>query len=138
MHWRLRSPLLAALVIAGGILTSGCVSDRVVERQDVAPIGVLYSVKFPGGEKGVVKIQFRLPDGTMHNARVTTPWGSDLLYFHPGDPVFIEATATGDFALTPLQCVAISEPDNREGTTFFGSRGGTCRAKGRAGRHLYP
>jgi len=74
----------------------------------------------------------------MHRARVMTPWGSDLLYFHPGDPLFIEATATGDFALTPLQCVAISEPENREGTTFFESRGGKCRAKGRAGAHLYP
>lgn len=129
---------MPALVIAGGILTSGCVSDRVVERQDVAPIGVLYGVKFPGEEKGVVRIQFRLPDGTMHHVRVTTPWWSEVLYFHRGDPLFIEATASGAFALTSLQCVAISEPDNREGTTFLGSRGGKCRAKGRAGRHLYP
>jgi hypothetical protein len=132
-----RSPL-SVLVIAGGILTSGCAPDREPKPQDTRPIPVVYSVKFPGGEGGGVRIAFRLPDGTVNHVRASTPWFSELLYFRRGDPLVIEAVAMGDYELTSLQCVAISEPDNPEGTTYGASSAGKCRAKGKAGRHLSP
>jgi hypothetical protein len=138
--WRLRlqRPPLSALIIAGGILTSGCAPDREPQRQDTHPIPVVYSVKFPGGERGGLRIAFRLPDGTVNSVLASTPWFSELLYFRRGDPLFIEAVAIGDHKLTSLQCVAISEPDNPEGTTYGGSSAGKCRAKGKAGGHLFP
>jgi hypothetical protein len=58
-----------------------------------------------------------------------------VLNFRYRDQIVVEAVATEVNRLVPLQCAAISDPENPKGTTFGSSRLGDCYAKGKAGGH---
>jgi len=121
-----------ALLAAARAIATGCGSQATAHN---SPIPVIYGVKFPGGQEGHAKIRYRLPDGTLKFEDVPLPWESNVLYFRYRDKMVVEAVATDVNRHVPLQCVAISDPDNAKGTTFLSSRAGNCRAEGKAGGH---
>jgi hypothetical protein len=131
--YRTIASLLVVSVVAVGCAKPGSLA---APRQSLnTPIPVVYAVKFPGGQVGRAMIRYRLPDATMKLENVPLPWESDVLYFRYGDQIMIEAVATNVKPLVPLQCEAISDPENPKGTSFGSSRAGLCRAKGHAGFH---
>jgi hypothetical protein len=123
------------VVVTVSTVPVGCESQTEPPQPNISPIPVIYEVKFPGGQEGHAKIRYRLPDGTLKFENVPLPWESKVLYFRYRDEILVEATATDANRLVPIQCVAISEPENRKGTTFGSSRAGNCRAEGKAGGH---
>jgi hypothetical protein len=125
-HWAV------ALLAAASAVATGCGSQATAHN---SPIPVIYGVKFPGRQEGHAKIRYRLPDGTLKFEDVPLPWESNVLYFRYRDQIVVEAVATDVNRLVPLQCVAISDPEDPKGTTFGSSRAGNCRAKGKAGGH---
>ena len=128
-HWAV------ALLAAASAIATGCGSQADPQQAHNSPIPVIYGVKLPGGQEGHAKIRYRLPDGTLKSQNVPLPWESDVLYFRYKDQIVVEAVATDVNRVVPLQCVAISDPENPKGTTFGSSRAGNCRAKGKAGGH---
>jgi hypothetical protein len=124
-----------SLVAATSVVATGCGSGPEPQRVHNSPIPVIYAVKFPGGQEGHARIKYQLPDGTMKRENAPLPWDSDVLYFRYGDNIVVEAFATDINRPVPLQCVAISDPENPKGTTFLSSRAGKCRAEGKAGGH---
>jgi hypothetical protein len=136
--WRYRRCI--RLTSFGGLLLAtavmaGCGSQAEPRQNHNTPIPVIYAVKFPGGQDGPARIRYRLPDATVKLESVVLPWESDVLYFRFGDQIVIEALATDVKPLVPLQCEAISDPENPKGTTFGSSRLGKCQARGHAGFH---
>jgi hypothetical protein len=127
-HW-------VALVATAGAVATGCGSQGEPQQGHNSPVPVIYAVKFPGGQEGHAKIRYRLPDGTLKFEDVPLPWESNVLYFRYRDKMVVEAVATDVNRLVPLQCVAISDPEDPKGTTFLSSRAGNCRAEGKAGGH---
>jgi hypothetical protein len=123
-----------SLVAAASVVATGC-GSRAEPQLHNTTIRVIYAVKLPGGQEGHASIKYQLPDGTMKFENVPLPWESDVLYFRHGDQILVEAFATDVNGPVPLQCVAISDPENPKGTTFGSSRAGKCRAKGKAGGH---
>jgi hypothetical protein len=120
-------------LVAASTVATGCGSQGEPQQDHDSRVPVVYAVKFPGGQQGHARIEYRLPDGTMKHENVPLPWESDLLYFSYGDQIVVSASATDVNGSVPLQCVAISEPKNAKGTTFGSSRAGECRAHGKAG-----
>ena len=121
--------------VAVSTVATGCEFQTEPQQPRNSPIPVIYAVKFPGGQEGHAKIRYRLPDATMKFENVPLPWESNVLYFRYQDQILVEAVATDVNRLVPIQCVAISDPQNPKGTTFGSSRAGNCRAKGKAGGH---
>lgn len=127
-HW-------VALVATASAVATGCGSQAEPQQGHNSPVAVIYAVKFPGGQEGHARIEYQSPHGTMKLENVPLPWESDLLYFRYGDQIVVEAFATDGNGSVPIQCVAISDPNNPKGTTFGSSQDGECRAKGKAGGH---
>jgi hypothetical protein len=96
-------------------------------------IVVVYRVEFPGGEEGLAKVAYRLPDGSMKVVRVSVPWTSPRLYFSRGSIMEIAANTIPRSNVTQLECKAIPEPENPEGALSAGSAPGGCRAKAKVG-----
>jgi hypothetical protein len=125
----------------GGVSGDGrcsCDGLRIPGRAAAGPqqpgTGHLRS-QVPWRAGGHAKIRYRLPDGTLKFEDVPLPWESNVLYFRYRDKMVVEAVATDVNRLVPLQCVAISDPEDPKGTTFLSSRAGNCRAEGKAGGH---
>jgi hypothetical protein len=97
------------------------------------PIPVIYAVEFPGGEEGLAKVAYRLPDGSMKSERVSVPWASPRLYFSRGSTMEIAANAIPRSNVTQLECKAIPEPESPEGWLAAGSAQGWCRTKAKVG-----
>lgn len=107
---------------------SGCVSHES-PRPDNASIVVVYRVEFPGGEEGFAKVTYRLPDGSMKLKRVSVPWTSPSLHFSRGSTMEVAAEAIPRRNVTQLECKAIPQPENPEGSFAAGSGPGSCRTK---------
>jgi hypothetical protein len=123
---------LLPLAIIASVALSGCASHES-PRADNAPIAVAYEVDFPGGEEGLAKVAYRLPDGSTKLKRVSVPWTSPRLYFSRGSIMEVAANVIPRSDVTQLECKAIPEPENPEGALSAGTGPGRCRAKGKVG-----
>jgi len=132
---RLIRPTWLALSVVACMALQAC-GSKTTSGQDKISIVVVYAVEFPGGEEGLAKIAYSLPDGTTKDQRVRVPWRSEQLIFKRGDSLMLEATAMGSNKLTQLECKAISDPQNPSGTTYGYSGVGKSRARGKAGGQL--
>jgi hypothetical protein len=125
-QWLTRS---VSLVAAASVVATGCVSNESPPA-DNASIVVVYGVEFPGGEEGLAKVAYRLPDGSTKLKRVSVPWTSQRLLFSRGSIMEVAANAIPRSRATYLECKAIPEP---AGWLAAGSGEGRCRTKAKVG-----